>query len=95
MKAGNYLVKAVILIFFIIHTGSSMPNTVHANQSGRKNSLLFFNKGNSGNNTTDLLTKVEKDIRSQPKFLVSKMMGTNDMTNSVKLQSVFHSKQII
>lgn len=44
-----------------------------------------INKGIGGNTTSDLLTRVEKDVVALKPDLVVLMAGTNDMVNSQKL----------
>ncbi|MBC9914868.1 SGNH/GDSL hydrolase family protein [Chitinophaga varians] len=44
-----------------------------------------INKGIGGNSTSDLLTRVEKDVVALKPELVVLMAGTNDMVNSQKL----------
>ncbi|WP_212003569.1 GDSL-type esterase/lipase family protein [Chitinophaga sp. HK235] len=46
-----------------------------------------INKGIAGNNTSDLLARVDKDVLALHPDLVVMMVGTNDMINSSKLVS--------
>ncbi len=48
---------------------------------------LILNSGKSGNNTADLLLRMEKDVLSVRPDIVLLMVGTNDMLNSSKMLS--------
>ena len=50
-----------------------------------RESITVYNKGVSGNNTADLLARLEADVLTMPKGMVIMMVGTNDMINSAKL----------
>src|SRR5690606_9140714 len=60
---------------------------------------LILNSGESGNNTADLLLRMEKDVLSLQPDIVLLMVGTNDMLNSSKMLTyeTYHDnlKQII
>jgi lysophospholipase L1-like esterase len=49
--------------------------------------VSILNKGIGGNNTNDLLKRIERDVLAQKPDLVILMAGTNDMINSQKLIS--------
>jgi len=53
-----------------------------------KDSTKVYNKGISGNNTYDLLQRVQNDVMLFPNGIVVMMVGTNDMINSAKLVSL-------
>lgn len=46
---------------------------------------IVLNKGIAGNNTIDLLKRIDKDVISEVPDLVIIMVGTNDMVNSNKI----------
>jgi lysophospholipase L1-like esterase len=48
---------------------------------------MVLNKGVAGNNTENLLARIEKDLLSEKPDLVILMAGTNDMVNSRKMIS--------
>lgn len=48
---------------------------------------LILNSGESGNNTADLLLRMEKDILRVRPDIILLMVGTNDMLNSSKMLS--------
>ena len=47
-----------------------------------------LNKGVSGNNSSDLLARVDRDVVANTPDLVLMMVGTNDMINSGKFNSL-------
>ena len=63
-----------LLLFMILQqmaTGNSISDTV-----------IIVNAGINGNNTADLLARVNKDVLQQSPQLVIMMIGTNDMLNT-------------
>ncbi len=54
---------------------------------------VVLNKGIGGNNTNDLLKRLQKDVLAQTPDLVILMVGTNDMLNSQKLVSYAQFKE--
>lgn len=48
---------------------------------GRKDSVTVINAGYNGNNTADLLQRLNKDVLSKNPQVVVLMIGTNDMLN--------------
>jgi len=49
--------------------------------------ISIINKGIGGNNTNDLLKRIDADVLSQSPDLVIMMVGTNDMLNTKKIIS--------
>lgn len=73
--------KPTIIIFFIGFF------TAFASFAIQKDSGIVCNKGISGNNTQDLLQRINKDVMILPKGVVIMLVGSNDMINSSKLLS--------
>lgn len=48
---------------------------------------IILNRGVAGNNTNDLLKRIDRDVIADSPYLVIIMIGTNDMANSNKLIS--------
>ncbi|WP_266202725.1 SGNH/GDSL hydrolase family protein [Pontibacter kalidii] len=63
----------VLLLLF-----AAMPETAVSQH-------VILNKGVPGNNTRDLLKRIEQDVLAERPDLVILMVGTNDMVNSHKL----------
>ncbi|CAM3729139.1 GDSL-type esterase/lipase family protein [Pontibacter korlensis] len=63
----------VLLLFF-----ASIPGPASSQH-------VILNKGVPGNNTRDLLQRVDQDVLAEQPDLVIMMVGTNDMVNSHKL----------
>lgn len=57
-----------------------MQHTVRSNPA--KDSIVVINAGVNGNNTTDLLERVDKDVLQRSPELTVLMIGTNDMLNT-------------
>lgn len=55
---------------------------------GQTGSITIMNKGVRGENTTDLLKRLDKDVLRQSPDLVILMIGTNDLMNTHKLLPV-------
>lgn len=64
-----------------------MIQTVATAQPGAE-SVSIFNAGYNGNNTADLLVRLEKDVTTHAPDLVVLMIGTNDMLNERNMLSV-------
>ena len=57
------------------------------------NRITVLNKGVGGNNSRDLLKRVEKDVLQEKPDLVVMMVGSNDMVNSGKLVAYTEFKE--
>lgn len=56
--------------------------------AGIKDSVTVYNAGYNGNNTADLLLRIDKDVFSKNPQVVVLMIGTNDMLNQRNKLSV-------
>ena len=69
----SQLKHIVLLLLFVAMPGTAVSQHV------------ILNKGVPGNNTRDLLKRIEQDVLAEQPDLVILMVGTNDMVNSHKL----------
>ncbi|MHA7943866.1 SGNH/GDSL hydrolase family protein [Formosa sp. 3Alg 14/1] len=59
--------------------------SVHCTVTNSEEKIKVLNAGVGGNNTNDLLKRVDKDVISKKPDVVIMMVGTNDMLNSKKM----------
>lgn len=59
----------------------------------QQKTIVISNKGINGNNTEDLLKRLDKDVLAQKPDLVVMMVGTNDMLNERNLLSIQQYEQ--
>lgn len=75
---NSFLIKkrfCAVLVFLVL---SVISNTTIAQ-------FTVMNKGIAGNNTQNLLARIDKDVIAEKPDLVILMVGTNDMVNSRKM----------
>lgn len=76
-KLTSKLLFSLITIVFI--SGNSYSKAL--NYSEKVTSIKVINSGIGGNNTNDLLTRIEKDCYAHQPSLTILMVGTNDMNS--------------
>lgn len=80
------MMKRLILIFLILFIACSQQWQFI--QESNTTSVTVINAGVAGNNTRDLLKRVQKDVIDQNPDLVVMMIGTNDFCNDRKFISI-------
>lgn len=80
MLLKNWILGGLLIMMQMGHSDAKAPiheDTVH-----------IFNAGYNGNNTADLLERMDKDVISHAPGLVVMMVGTNDMLNERNMLSI-------
>ena len=67
-----------IILSLIVMQKEASPQATQRDLTGQ---VTVFNAGYSGNNTADLLARIDKDVFSHKPQLVILLIGTNDMLN--------------
>jgi lysophospholipase L1-like esterase len=75
-----------IITFFILITMTSMA-------ADAQNRVTITNAGYNGNNTVELLARLDKDVLAKKPQLVVMMIGTNDMLNLRNILTVAEYKK--
>src|SRR6478735_2161294 len=70
--------KILFFVTFILFLQMAKANTP-------TDSIIVYNAGVSGNNSADLLARIDKDVLKRSPGIVILMIGTNDMLNTRNL----------